>query len=431
MAQEELARLGRRAWPSSQQDLRLQLLPKDAADEKSAILEVRAGTGGDEAALFAADLFRMYSRYAERARLEDRDHQHLGERPRRLQGDRRLHLRQGRVRPPQVRIGRAPRAARSGHRGERAHPHLRRHRCRAAGGRGDRPRHQARGHPHRHHAGRRCRRPARQQDGLGRAHHPPADRHHRRLGREIAAPEPPPRHAGAALAPLRAGARRRQPTARAPPSARARSARGDRSQRIRTYNFPQGRVTDHRIGLTLHKLDEVLRGHGARRADRRADHRAPGRASWPPWSKMQVPDAASGVIADGAAARWRRAQRARCERAGIEDAGNDARRLLAAVLGLSGAQLLGSARAAAQRRAGRHVRALHCPARAAASRSRASWASASSTAAPSAVSPATLDPRPDSETLIEVALELRRRRQGCAPRRCAFSTSAPAAVACC
>ena len=61
-----------RSWPRSdrarrraQQELRLQLLPKDAADEKSAILEVRAGTGGDEAALFAADLFRMYSRYAD------------------------------------------------------------------------------------------------------------------------------------------------------------------------------------------------------------------------------------------------------------------------------------------------------------------------------------------------------------------------------
>src|SRR3569833_471994 len=46
------------------QKLKLQLLPKDSADEKSAILEVRAGTGGEEAALFAAELFRMYTRYA-------------------------------------------------------------------------------------------------------------------------------------------------------------------------------------------------------------------------------------------------------------------------------------------------------------------------------------------------------------------------------
>ena len=44
------------------------------------------------------------------------------------------------------------------------------------------------------------------------------------------------------------------------PSASGQVGSGDRSQRIRTYNFPQGRVTDHRIGLTLHKLDEVLQG---------------------------------------------------------------------------------------------------------------------------------------------------------------------------
>ncbi|MEL7049472.1 MAG: PCRF domain-containing protein, partial [Pseudomonadota bacterium] len=47
------------------QTLRIQLLPKDAADDRSAILEIRAGTGGDEAALFAADLYRMYQRYSE------------------------------------------------------------------------------------------------------------------------------------------------------------------------------------------------------------------------------------------------------------------------------------------------------------------------------------------------------------------------------
>jgi peptide chain release factor 1 len=64
MAQEELNQIDHRRG-ELQEKLRVHLIPKDAADEKSAILEVRAGTGGDEAALFAADLFRMYSRYAE------------------------------------------------------------------------------------------------------------------------------------------------------------------------------------------------------------------------------------------------------------------------------------------------------------------------------------------------------------------------------
>ena len=64
LAEEEMARLGA-ALPALEERLRLALLPKDAADERSAILEIRAGTGGEEAALFAADLMRMYQRYAE------------------------------------------------------------------------------------------------------------------------------------------------------------------------------------------------------------------------------------------------------------------------------------------------------------------------------------------------------------------------------
>src|SRR5712675_3495058 len=63
MAEEEVASLKKRL-PELERAVKRMLLPKDAADEKNAILEIRAGTGGDEAALFASDLFRMYQRYA-------------------------------------------------------------------------------------------------------------------------------------------------------------------------------------------------------------------------------------------------------------------------------------------------------------------------------------------------------------------------------
>ncbi|MEO1720720.1 MAG: PCRF domain-containing protein, partial [Pseudomonadota bacterium] len=64
MAEAELPDLRARI-DETEQALRVQLLPKDAADEKNVIIELRAGTGGDEAALFAADLYRMYQRYAD------------------------------------------------------------------------------------------------------------------------------------------------------------------------------------------------------------------------------------------------------------------------------------------------------------------------------------------------------------------------------
>ena len=77
-------------------------------------------------------------------------------------------------------------------------------------------------------------------------------------GREVAAPEPGARHAGPARPALRHGTRqgRRRALRGAPPQVGS----GDRSERIRTYNFPQGRVTDHRINLTLYKLDRVMEG---------------------------------------------------------------------------------------------------------------------------------------------------------------------------
>src|SRR6195952_1764333 len=64
MAAEELQTITAQL-PEAERALALKLLPRDAADERAAMLEIRAGTGGDEAALFAGDLFRMYSRYAE------------------------------------------------------------------------------------------------------------------------------------------------------------------------------------------------------------------------------------------------------------------------------------------------------------------------------------------------------------------------------
>ncbi len=64
MAEEEVTEL-RRRLPEAERDLAVKLLPKDTADARSAMLEIRAGTGGDEAALFAGDLLRMYQRYAD------------------------------------------------------------------------------------------------------------------------------------------------------------------------------------------------------------------------------------------------------------------------------------------------------------------------------------------------------------------------------
>ena len=74
MAEEELQE-GREQLPGLEQNLQLLLLPKDPRDASNTFLEIRAGTGGDEAAIFAGDLFRMYSRYAEKAGLENRNYQ--------------------------------------------------------------------------------------------------------------------------------------------------------------------------------------------------------------------------------------------------------------------------------------------------------------------------------------------------------------------
>ena len=127
----------RSGWRSRSKML---LLPKDPNDDKNILLEIRAGTGGEEAALFAADLFRMYTRFAERRRWKV-EILSMSERVgRRHQGGGGRHRGQGRLLAAQVRVGRAPRAARARHRGAGAHPHLDRDRRGDARGRGGRGR---------------------------------------------------------------------------------------------------------------------------------------------------------------------------------------------------------------------------------------------------------------------------------------------------
>ena len=207
-----------------QQDIQILLLPKDAADEKNAILEIRAGTGGDEAALFAGDLFRMYERYAAsqgwRFEVVSASEGEVG-------GYKEIIATvsgKGVFAQAEIRVRRAPRAARAGDRRQRAHPHLGRDRRRAAGGRRGRYRDPRRGHPHRHDARLRLRRPARQHHRFGGAHHPSADRHHGGAGGEVAAPEPGAGDADPARAALRPGTQQRRRRS-APNRASRRSAR--------------------------------------------------------------------------------------------------------------------------------------------------------------------------------------------------------------
>ena len=106
--------------------LKTLLIPRDPRDDKNIYLEVRAGTGGDEAAIFAGDLFRMYARYAETHGFTVEIAVGESRRARRLSRDHQPHRRARRVRALQVRIRRASRAARARHRSAGPHPHLRR-----------------------------------------------------------------------------------------------------------------------------------------------------------------------------------------------------------------------------------------------------------------------------------------------------------------
>jgi peptide chain release factor 1 len=257
MARAEIAELRPRI-EAAEKNIRLLLLPRDAADEKSVILEVRAGTGGDEAALFAGDLLRMYQRYADimgwrfsmmeespgeaggfkevvanisgkgvYARLKFESGVHRVQRVPATEGSGRIHTSAATVavlpevedididiKPEDIRIDTM--------------------RSSGAGGQ---------------HVNTT--------DSAVRITHIPS-------GIVVTASQKS-QHQNRATAMKVLQARLYETEREARDSARSESRKeqvgsGDRSERIRTYNFPQGRVTDHRINLTLYKLEKVIAG---------------------------------------------------------------------------------------------------------------------------------------------------------------------------
>ncbi|MDH2309394.1 peptide chain release factor 1 [Methylobacterium brachiatum] len=239
--------------------LQLMLLPKDAADEKSAILEVRAGTGGDEAALFAGDLFRMYAKYAESkgwrvevisesegtvggfrevvaevkgkgvfARLKFESGAHRVQRVPNTET-------QGRIHTSAATVAVLPEAEEVDIVVNDADLKIDTMRAQGAGGQ---------------HVNKT--------ESAIRITHLPT-------GIVVFVQEERSQHKNRARAMALLRARLYDAERTAKDSARAADRRaqvgsGDRSERIRTYNFPQGRVTDHRINLTLYKLEEVMAG---------------------------------------------------------------------------------------------------------------------------------------------------------------------------
>jgi len=238
--------------------MRLALLPKDEADEKSAILEIRPGTGGDEAALFAGDLFRMYQRYAE-ARgwkvevLEEAAGEMGGFKElvasvkgagvfAKLKFESGVHRvqrvpeteSQGRIHTSAATVAVLPEAEAIDV--TIAEGDLRIDTMRASGAGGQH---------------------VNTTDSAVRITHLPT-------GLVVTSSEKS-QHTNRAKAMDVLRARLYDMQRREADEARAAERKGqigsgDRSERIRTYNFPQGRVSDHRINLTLYKLDEVMAG---------------------------------------------------------------------------------------------------------------------------------------------------------------------------
>ncbi|MBD8900552.1 peptide chain release factor 1 [Rhodanobacter sp. DHG33] len=259
MAADDIARLEARL-EALDGELQILLLPKDPRDEANLYLEVRAGTGGDEAAIFAGDLFRMYARYAERKRwqveiLSESHGEHGGykEIVARVEGKgaySRLKFESG-----THRVQRVPETESQG----RIHTSaatvailpeldeieaiainpadLKIDTFRASGAGGQ-------------HVNKT--------DSAIRITHLPT-------GTVVECQEERSQHKNRARAMSLLQARlldeaQSKQTAAQAQERRLQVGSGDRSQRIRTYNFPQGRITDHRVNLTLYRLPEIVQG---------------------------------------------------------------------------------------------------------------------------------------------------------------------------
>ena len=249
------------ALPLAERALAVQLLPKDSADERAAMLEVRAGTGGDEAALFAGDLMRMYQRFAEergwKFELINASASDVGGYKEavasitgngvfaRLKFESGVHRVQrvpatesgGRIHTSAATVAVLPEAEEVDVVINDADLRIDVYRSSGPGGQS-----------------------VNTTDSAVRITHLPT-------GLVVIQQDEKSQHKNKAkaLKVLRTRLyeleRRRLADERAG-TRRLMVGSGDRSERIRTYNFPQGRVTDHRINLTLHKLDAILEGPG-------------------------------------------------------------------------------------------------------------------------------------------------------------------------
>src|SRR5688500_11184442 len=258
MASEELIEIEARL-PEAERALALKLLPRDAADERAAMLEVRAGTGGDEAALFAGDLLRMYQRFAEdqgwRFELISASPSDVGGYKEaiasisgtgvfaKLKFESGVHRVQrvpatesgGRIHTSAATVAVLPEAEEVDIEINDADLRIDVYRSSGPGGQS-----------------------VNTTDSAVRITHIPT-------GLAVAQQDEKSQHKNKAKALKILRARlyereRQRLDAERSATRRGQIGSGDRSERIRTYNFPQGRVTDHRINLTLYKLDQVIEG---------------------------------------------------------------------------------------------------------------------------------------------------------------------------